>query len=197
MFWTPRLQNALAFATKAHEGQLRKSGDKIPYIVHPVSVAMLLTRYLHEEDVIIAGLLHDTVEDTEVTLKQISKEFGSRVSEIVEVETETQKELPWETRKAIALGKLEDASEEACAVKAADAISNLRDFIEGEKKQKQDFWVHFKRGRMEQTARFAALVSLLCTRDYEFDTGIAGLSSRRQEIFDELRDTFDEFAKGI
>ena len=72
------IDKAIAFAVKAHEGQPRK-GTEIPYIFHPLEVGMIVSRITDDEEVIAAGVLHDTVEDCEqVTLDVIRQEFGDR-----------------------------------------------------------------------------------------------------------------------
>lgn len=77
------LEKALIFATDAHKGQFRKyTGD--PYITHPIAVSKIVATITNDEDMIAAALLHDTVEDTEVTLQQIEENFGSRVALFVE-----------------------------------------------------------------------------------------------------------------
>ncbi len=77
-----KVKKALDFATKAHEGQKRRSGE--PYIVHPKAVQKILEEWGMDEDTIIAGILHDTVEDTDVTLEDIEKEFGESVAFLVD-----------------------------------------------------------------------------------------------------------------
>lgn len=79
---SPRLQKAIDLATKAHDGQKRRSGD--PYIVHPLAVMKILQDWHMDEDTVIAGVLHDTVEDTDVTLDQIKTEFGESVAFLVD-----------------------------------------------------------------------------------------------------------------
>ncbi|MBQ3353318.1 bifunctional (p)ppGpp synthetase/guanosine-3',5'-bis(diphosphate) 3'-pyrophosphohydrolase [Candidatus Saccharibacteria bacterium] len=76
-----RIKRAVALATKAHEGQFRKTGE--PYIVHPLAVKKILEEWGMDEDTIIAGILHDTVEDTDLTLEEIKKEFGESVAFLV------------------------------------------------------------------------------------------------------------------
>ena len=78
---SPRIKKAITIATKAHEGQLRKTGE--PYIIHPLAVMKLLQEWNMDEDSIIAGILHDTVEDTDLTLKEIEDEFGKDVAFLV------------------------------------------------------------------------------------------------------------------
>ncbi|MBR0431947.1 HD domain-containing protein, partial [Candidatus Saccharibacteria bacterium] len=78
----PRIKKAIDFATKAHEGQHRTSGE--PFITHPLAVAEILTEWGMDDDTIIAGILHDTVEDTDITLDQIKNEFGESVAFLVD-----------------------------------------------------------------------------------------------------------------
>lgn len=77
-----RQKKAVALATQAHEGQKRKTGE--PYIIHPIAVMEILQEWGMDEDTVIAGVLHDTVEDTDVTLEEIEKEFGETVAFLVD-----------------------------------------------------------------------------------------------------------------
>jgi guanosine-3',5'-bis(diphosphate) 3'-pyrophosphohydrolase len=76
------IQKAFEFAEKAHSGQKRKSGE--PYFVHPVEVALILAKHKMDEESIVAGLLHDVVEDTKIPLNEISENFGQEVADIVD-----------------------------------------------------------------------------------------------------------------
>lgn len=73
-----RIKKAVEIATQAHEGQLRRTGE--PYIIHPLAVKKILEEWGMDEDTVIAGILHDTVEDTNVTLEDIKNEFGESVA---------------------------------------------------------------------------------------------------------------------
>lgn len=77
-----RVKRAVELATKAHEGQLRKTGE--PYIIHPLAVKKILEEWKMDEDTIIAGILHDTVEDTNLKLEDIKREFGESVAFLVD-----------------------------------------------------------------------------------------------------------------
>ena len=79
---SPRIIHAVEVARKAHEGQFRKTGE--PYIVHPLAVKKILEEWGMDEDTIIAGILHDTIEDTSLTLEDIRKEFGESVAFLVD-----------------------------------------------------------------------------------------------------------------
>jgi len=79
---TARIRRAVDLATAAHEGQTRRTGE--PYIIHPLAVKKILEEWGMDEDTIVAGILHDTVEDTDVTLEQIKEEFGESVAQLVD-----------------------------------------------------------------------------------------------------------------
>ncbi|MFN7160193.1 MAG: HD domain-containing protein [Candidatus Gracilibacteria bacterium] len=84
------LIHALEFAKKAHEGQMRKSGD--PYVIHVIDVSRVLWEKFHDLDLAIGGMLHDTVEDVEeVTMEQIYKDFGENVGFIVDAASKDEK----------------------------------------------------------------------------------------------------------
>ena len=84
-----KIYNALRVAYRAHRGQMRKSGD--PFIIHPVEVALLLSGLKMDGETVMAGLLHDTVEDTDLTFAQVEAMFGHTVRTIVEGETKVSK----------------------------------------------------------------------------------------------------------
>ncbi|CAN5193777.1 hypothetical protein BH24ACT23_BH24ACT23_04520 [soil metagenome] len=122
-----RVREAFACASEAHEGQERK-GDGSPYINHPVELARLLVEAGEDdEDLLAAALLHDTVEDTEMTLEQIRERFGDRVHAILEAMTEHKDVEPYEARKDDHRDMVERAGEESAKIYAADKLANLRD----------------------------------------------------------------------
>ena len=88
------LDYAIYFATKAHNGQKRKSDKEVDMIFHPYTVAMMIQRSGGTDNAVIAGLLHDVVEDTKYTLEDIINEFGEDIANIVS-EVSEKKELEW------------------------------------------------------------------------------------------------------
>ena len=80
---TPRIEKAIEIAIRIHERQKRKGDGVTPYVVHPISVAILLSRYTDDEDLLIAAFLHDALEDTSYSTLQLKKDFGSKVIKIV------------------------------------------------------------------------------------------------------------------
>lgn len=129
-----RIQRAVDFATKAHENQFRKTGE--PYIIHPLAVKKILTEWGMDEDTIIAGVLHDTVEDTDITLNDIKSEFGETVAFLVngvtklstarsgmrDIDTYLPETKDNFLRLMIALG----ADIRVLIIKLADRLHNLR-----------------------------------------------------------------------
>ena len=128
--FTGRIERAVALAMRAHESQFRKGDGQLPYVVHPVTVALILSRYTGDEDTIIAGLLHDTLEDTLVTAEEIERAFGEKVRDTVLDVTEPDLPgLSWETRKARYLRRLQTAPRPSLLVAGADKTANLISMI--------------------------------------------------------------------
>jgi hypothetical protein len=118
-----RLSKALLFASRAHSQQRRKS-DNSPYIEHLIEVMDLLANIAEiDDDIIIAGILHDIIEDTKVTKPELKFNFGSRVSSIVVALTD-DKTLPLSSRRNRVLKKLKSAPGSVKVIKLADACSN-------------------------------------------------------------------------
>ena len=122
---------ATLFAAEKHSTQRRKNAAATPYINHPIAVAEHLVRVggVTDEDVIIAALLHDTVEDTDATLAEIEAHFGARVAAIV-AECTDDKSLPKAERKRLQIVNAPHKSAEAKCVKLADKTCNLASLIE-------------------------------------------------------------------
>ncbi|MBI2439639.1 MAG: bifunctional (p)ppGpp synthetase/guanosine-3',5'-bis(diphosphate) 3'-pyrophosphohydrolase [Candidatus Moranbacteria bacterium] len=150
MFLTPKIERAIVRATLLHEHQRRKV-NRVPYIVHPYAVAFLLAHYVDDEDVIIAGLLHDVLEDVpHYAEENLREEFGERAFRIVKEVTEDmtqaekknhdQRSARWLERKKKYLLNLSDDSEEALLVVAADKIHNLRSFLEDYTRHGEVIW---------------------------------------------------------
>ena len=119
-----KIHEAIIFATKAHEGQVRK-GTNIPYIVHPMEVMQILTENGCDETVILAGILHDTLEDTPTTPDDIRRCFGQEVLDLVQNESE-DKSKTWQERKQATVDRLAHASKEVQLVCCADKLSNIK-----------------------------------------------------------------------
>jgi len=123
-----RLLKAFDFAAVKHKDQRRKDPNKTPYINHPIGVAQIISKEANitDPDILIAAVLHDTVEDTDTTLEEIQDIFGSKIKCIVD-EVSDDKHKSKEERKQAQIDKSPFASYEAKIVKLADKLYNLRD----------------------------------------------------------------------
>jgi (p)ppGpp synthase/HD superfamily hydrolase len=135
MILTHRLQEAISEASRLHRDQIRKDELRTPYISHLIGVMVLLSMATHDEDVLIAGLLHDALEDTDYTKEEIETKFGARVKEIVLGVTEESKmnHVPresWKHEKEHYIENLRQAGDESVMVSLADKTHNLGSLIE-------------------------------------------------------------------
>ena len=124
-----RLEEAYHFSDAAHQGQLRKSGE--PYISHPVAVAEILSQWQLDAQTLIAALLHDVVEDTDVSTDDISKRFGKPVADLVDgvskldrIEFQSQQDAQAENFRKMLLAMARDVR--VMLIKLADRLHNMR-----------------------------------------------------------------------
>ncbi|MGE5257104.1 MAG: HD domain-containing protein, partial [Hyphomicrobiales bacterium] len=179
--YSARLYDAIELAAKAHHRQVRK-GTEIPYIVHPLAVAGLLIRSQCPEHLVIAGLLHDLLEDTPVTVEEIESHFGQRVSELVKAMSEPDKKAPWEKRKAHTIEYLGDrASDEVLLVALADKLDNIRAIREGLESDGEMFWERFNRPREKQKWYYESLEAVLTARVHR-EPALTLLSAFKVEV---------------
>ena len=127
---TAVLDRAIIFAVKAHSGTERR-GKGYPYIVHPLEAVEIVATMTADQELLAAAALHDTVEDTYVTVDQIRAEFGDRVAELVASESDEMpagmsEEDSWHGRKQAAIDRLSHASRDAKIVALGDKLSNMR-----------------------------------------------------------------------
>ena len=125
------LEDAIIFATKAHAGTKRK-GKNRPYILHPLEVMTIVGGITDDEDVLAAAVLHDTVEDTDVTREDIERSFGPRIASLVAAESENKREdrpaeETWQVRKQETIDHLQKASREVKLICLGDKLANLRE----------------------------------------------------------------------
>ena len=151
------LHRAILFATKAHKGQTRKGTD-LPYISHPFEVAQILTAAGCGTAMIIAGLLHDVLEDTEVTAGEIEKEFGPLVLSLIQANSE-DKSRSWEERKQHTINYMaKKASFEELLLACADKLSNLRSIKADYLEYGDAVWSRFNRGKEQQSWYYSKLI---------------------------------------
>lgn len=139
------IERAIALALSAHAGQTRKEAP-IPYIVHPVEVGLILSRHGFSDTVIASGIVHDVIEDTDVTDEELRRILGDDVADLVAPVTHDDT-LPWEEKKKAYIESVRNAREEVKAISLADKIANAYSLIEAHKIQGQTIWKYFNSGR--------------------------------------------------
>ena len=154
------INHALAFAAKHHDRQVRK-GTKLPYLTHPANVAVILTRYGCDSDTVVAGILHDVIEDCvregysrEMLEQRIGDKFGAKVLDTVLAVTYRRHdddgvELSGDDRKTDYLERLSGASDKARWVCAADKIHNASSILSDLRRtvDAETIWSRFGGGR--------------------------------------------------
>lgn len=129
-----RIEQAIRAAAVLHKDQLRKGSMPFPYVTHLMATAFTLLDYTKDEDVIIAALLHDTLEDTDYTIDELQEDFGGKVRDIVEAVTEPRGEVDqrpsFKESKRKYADQLKKGPREAVMVAAADKMHNFRTSIE-------------------------------------------------------------------
>lgn len=143
------LNEAIMYATRMHKKTVRKGTD-MPYIVHPLEVMHILELMHADKQLMAAGVLHDTVEDTKATIEDIEKRFGKDVAELVAAHTEKDKSKPWKERKTEALEHLYDAPERVKMLVLADKLANIRAIVRDYEEQGDKLWERFNKGKKEQ-----------------------------------------------
>lgn len=158
-----QIEEAIEVAAEAHQGQYRK-GTRTPYITHPYAVGFILMEAGCSEAVIIAGILHDTVEDTDLTLGFIQEHFGEYVAGIVDGCSEN-KALRWRARKTERIEALRRASPEVCTVTCADKLHNLRTIISEYDVIGDAVWERFHGGVEDQAWYYRSVLGAISERD--------------------------------
>lgn len=141
------LNDAIIFATEKHRGQYRKGTD-VPYIVHPLEVMTICMTMTDKTELLIAALLHDTIEDVGVSKEEIAECFGSRVAEIVASESEDKQRHrseaeSWKDRKEATIKELVSCDTDIKIVTLSDKLANLRSIYRDKKTLDDKIWQRF------------------------------------------------------
>lgn len=177
-----KILHAIQFATEAHKNQKRK-GKETSYVMHPLSVGLLLAHAGLAEEIVIAGILHDTIEDTEVTYEEIVKKFGKKIADVVNDVTEQERSLSWTERKSAALAHVATMLPESVLVKTADVVHNMNDQLEDYKKEGDGMFARLNAGKGQQRARYEKLIAAIKDRNGD------------NPLLPELMKTFSELQK--
>ena len=195
--YSDRINHAFAFAAKHHDQQVRK-GTRLPYLTHPANVAVILTRYRCSEDAVVAGILHDVIEDcvrdgwTRSMLEErIGQKFGTSVLDMVLSVTlrradDQGVDLSLDESKEDALGRLAHATSDALWVCAADSVHNAYSILSDLRRTAfpEAVWDRFPAGRDGTIHWYRRVAAQL--RVIGFDT----------PIVDELEQATTELAQG-
>lgn len=134
---------AVAFATQAHSGTERR-GKAYPYIIHPMEAVSIVATITNDPEMLAATILHDTVEDTDVTIEQIRELFGQRVADLVQHETAPLDDsLTWREKKTQQIKQLAEAPYDSKVVALGDKLSNMRGIAWDYRKIGDEVWKLF------------------------------------------------------
>ena len=164
MIYTPLIQKAIRFAIQIHEldTKKRRKGTEIPYVTHPLTVGLILGKVTDDENIIVAGLLHDIIEDCEpygtITKESLAKGFNVEVARMVDDVTEQDKRLPWIERKMAALKHIKNMKHDSMLVKSADVLHNLSELNEDIKNNGPYVLDRFNATREETIAQYKKLI---------------------------------------
>jgi (p)ppGpp synthase/HD superfamily hydrolase len=145
MHYSYRIEQAIRAAAILHKNQVRKGDVPYPYVTHTFAVAMIVADYTDKEDVIIAALLHDTLEDTDYTRDELQEDFGGTVLTLVESVTrpEPKENENWMEMKKQYVKQLKNAPPDALIVAAADKIHNMRSMVEAYYEKEEELLADF------------------------------------------------------
>lgn len=163
----PRFEAALIFAARAHGGvRQERKGTDFPYTAHPIRVAEILDRFERSEDVVVAGFLHDTIEDTDVTAGEINAAFSPRIATIITAASEPDKSLPWKARKEHTIERLElEQDPDVLAMVAADKLDNVRSITDTLRHLGQEkTWALFNAKQSDQRWYYRRITEILLSK---------------------------------
>jgi (p)ppGpp synthase/HD superfamily hydrolase len=170
MIYTQKILKAIKFAAKTHNHyqQQKRKGKNIPYISHPMTVGIILALARSNEDVVVAGILHDTIEDSieekKVTSQMIEERFGKEVCDLVVSVTEVDKDMPWKERKGLALSHVEHFSQGSVLVKSADILSNVTEIIDDYERYGMEVFERFRATPEETLTHYEKTIKALISR---------------------------------
>jgi (p)ppGpp synthase/HD superfamily hydrolase len=161
----PKFEEALLFAVRTHDGDVRKDTE-IPYVSHLLGVCALVLENGGDEDEAIAALLHDTLEDhpEKVTASDLASRFGARVADLVVQCTDTPPDYrggpkaDWHERKAAYVERIREETYPLCRVALADKLHNIRSIVLDHRRFGDEIWSRFKGTREDQLRYHRALV---------------------------------------
>lgn len=179
---TTLLDRAIVFAVNAHAGTERR-GKGYPYIVHPLEAVAIVATITSDQELLAAAALHDTVEDTSVTVEELRAAFGERVAQLVAAETDSAEEgEEWITRKKAGIRRLLNADRDVKIVALGDKLSNMRAIARDYAEQGDALWALFHANDPKDHAwRYRALADAL--RELEDTSAFREFESLIDQVF--------------
>lgn len=162
------LEKAICFATERHSGAVRKA-TTTPYILHPLEAMQILASVKADTPLLIAGVLHDTVEDTETTIEEIAEMFGADAADLVSANSE-DKAKSWDERKTHTMEMLKTAPLRVKMLIAADKIANLRSMAADYKALGDALWARFNAPKEKQAWYYCGIRNALADLQYHAQT---------------------------
>ncbi len=156
-----KIFKAIDYMTVVHQNQFRK-GSLLPKSTHLFAVAAILLKHGYDEDVVIAGLLHDVVEDTNHSIDEIRLLFGKKVADYVLAETEIDKKNPWKMRKKMKINDLKNVNHQVKAIAAADKMHNLYSLYRDYQEQGETIWENFNASKRETIWYYKEVIKAIC-----------------------------------
>lgn len=186
---------AIRLVAEVHDGQFRK-GSRLPYITHLMNVMKLLIEQGCDDEIVTAGILHDTLEDTSLKYEDIQKLFGSRVANLVEGASEVRDpaqsyngKASWKTRKEHTIQfLLGEATHDQLLVACADKLDNITAIQADYRRLGNVLWERFNAGRQEQQWYYTAIAGALAQRANETGDPLMRLSG---QLSAKVKETFE------
>ena len=193
MAYSKRFDDALLYAVDVHRDQVRK-GSSIPYVTHLLGVASIVGESGGSEDEVIAALLHDAIEDTDVTYTALADRFDKPVADIVSAcsDTDVTPKPAWEKRKKDYIAHVVGASESVRLVSAADKLANARSVLADLRVLGDELWSRFKGGKDGTLWYYRSLVSVFAIAG---SSPIMGRPDRTRPVVEELARVVGEIEK--
>lgn len=186
-----KIFKAISFANQAHKFQLRK-GTNIPYVVHPIQVMHLVASCDGTEEMQIAALLHDVLEDTQVSENEILTNFGesilSMIQDLTEPKLQEDKSLSWKKRKIHTLENLKIIPRNTLCIALCDKFDNLASIQREKWFEGNKIWKRFNADLQDQKWYYESLVKIFLTRKNEINFKFSFLVNKfadiQKEVFD-------------
>jgi (p)ppGpp synthase/HD superfamily hydrolase len=167
MIYTKQIQGAIKFSIKTHEvyQKQKRKGKDIAYVTHPLTVGLVLSQAGAKEAVVVAGILHDTIEDSvdekKVTEEMLIERFGSEVASLVVSVTENDKQASWDMRKSEAREKIITYSADSLLLKSADVLCNTREIMDDHARDGDMVFERFSVAKPKTLAHYLEVIKLL------------------------------------